>query len=137
MSQNAWWRGAVIYQVYLPSFSDRNGDGLGDLRGLAERLDYIASLGVDAIWVSPFYVSPMADWGYDVADYRAVDPRFGTLAEFDALVARAHRSGLRLIVDQVWSHTAAAHPWFQESLSSRDNPKHDWYIWADAKPDGG
>jgi len=136
MSQNAWWRGAVIYQVYLPSFSDRNGDGLGDLRGLAERLDYIASLGVDAIWVSPFYVSPMADWGYDVADYRAVDPRFGTLAEFDDLLARVHRAGMRLIIDQVWSHTAAAHAWFQESQSARDNLKHDWYIWADAKPDG-
>src|SRR5882757_5845285 len=125
MSQNEWWRGATIYHVYLPSFSDSNGDGIGDLKGLALRLGHIARLGVDAIWISPFFVSPMEDWGYDVADYRAVDPRFGSVADFDTVVEQIHRAGMRVIIDQVWSHTAAAHPWFQESQSSRDNPKQD------------
>jgi alpha-glucosidase len=137
MFQNEWWRGATIYHVYLPSFSDSNGDGIGDLKGLAQHLDHIASLGVDAIWISPFYVSPMEDWGYDVADYREVDPRFGTGADVDALVEQIHRAGMRVIIDQVWSHTAAAHPWFEESQRSRDNPKHDWYIWANPNPEGG
>lgn len=136
MSQNEWWRGAAIYHVYLPSFSDSNGDGIGDLRGLLGRLDYIAALGVDAIWISPFYISPMADWGYDVADYCAVDPQFGSLADFDAIVTAAHGHGLRIVIDLVWSHTSIAHPWFQLSESSRNNPKHDWYVWADASGDG-
>lgn len=131
-----WWRGAVLYQVYPRSYADSNGDGVGDLRGLTARLDHIAALGVDGLWISPFFPSPMRDFGYDVSDYRGVDPRFGTLADFDALVVRAHALGLKVVIDQVWSHTAAEHPWFVESRSSRDNPKHDWYVWADAKPDG-
>ncbi|ATE65092.1 alpha-glucosidase family protein [Rhizorhabdus dicambivorans] len=131
-----WWRGAVIYQVYPRSFQDSDGDGIGDLKGVTARLDHIASLGVDAIWVSPFFKSPMADMGYDVSDYRAVDPMFGTLADFDALLARAHALGLKIIIDQVISHTSDQHAWFQESRSSRDNPRADWYVWADPKPDG-
>ncbi len=131
-----WWRGAVIYQVYLPSFFDSDGDGWGDLRGLHAQLPHIASLGVDAIWVSPFYRSPMHDFGYDVSDYRAVNPLFGALADFDAVVTRAHQLGLKVVVDQVWSHTAADHPWFQESCVSRTGPKADWYVWAASAPDG-
>jgi len=131
-----WWRGAAIYQIYPRSFADSNGDGIGDLPGITAHLDYVASLGVDAIWLSPFFTSPMADFGYDVADYRDVDPIFGTLADFDALVARAHALGLRLIIDQVWSHTSDRHAWFVASRASRDNPYADWYVWADAKPDG-
>ena len=131
-----WWRGAVIYQVYPRSFQDSDGDGIGDLKGITARLDHIAALGVDAIWVSPFFKSPMADMGYDVSDYRDVDPMFGTLADFDAMLARAHALGLRIIIDQVLSHTSDQHDWFRESRSSRDNPKADWYVWADAKPDG-
>lgn len=131
-----WWRGAVIYQVYPRSFQDTNGDGIGDLPGILARLDYIKSLGVDAIWISPFFKSPMADFGYDIADYRDVDPMFGTLADFDRLIARAHELGLRIIIDQVLSHTSADHAWFRESRESRNNPKADWYVWADARPDG-
>ena len=131
-----WWRGATIYQIYPRSFLDTNGDGIGDLPGIVERLDYVASLGVEAIWVSPFYKSPMADFGYDIADYRAVDPVFGTLDDFDRLIARAHALNLRVIVDQVLSHTSDQHAWFLESRQGRDNPKHDWYVWADARPDG-
>ncbi|MFM2059412.1 MAG: hypothetical protein RLY71_3797 [Pseudomonadota bacterium] len=131
-----WWRGAVIYQVYPRSFADSNGDGIGDLRGITERLPHIASLGVDAIWVSPFFKSPMKDFGYDIADFRAVDPMFGDLADFDALVARAHALGLRVLIDQVLSHTSDQHAWFKASRASRDNPQADWYVWADAKPDG-
>ena len=131
-----WWRGAAIYQIYPRSFMDANGDGIGDLAGIASRLDYVADLGVDAIWISPFYTSPMKDFGYDVADYCGVDPIFGTLEDFDALVARAHAFGLKVLIDQVYSHTSDEHPWFVESRSSRDNPKADWYVWADAKPDG-
>ena len=131
-----WWRGATIYQIYPRSFLDTNGDGIGDLPGIVERLDYVASLGVEAIWVSPFYKSPMADFGYDIADYRAVDPIFGTLDDFDRLIARAHALNLRVIVDQVLSHTSDQHAWFLESRQGRDNPKHDWYVWADARPDG-
>ena len=133
---NPWWRGAALYQIYPRSFADSNGDGIGDLPGITARLDFVAGLGVDGIWLSPFFQSPMRDFGYDVSDYRAVDPIFGTLADFDALVARAHALGLKVIIDQVWSHTAIEHPWFTESRSSRDNPKADWYVWADAKPDG-
>ncbi|PBB33626.1 alpha-glucosidase [Mesorhizobium sp. M1A.F.Ca.IN.020.06.1.1] len=131
-----WWRGAVIYQIYPRSYQDSNGDGIGDLQGIVRRLPYIASLGVDAIWISPFFKSPMKDFGYDVSDYCDVDPMFGTLADFDALVAEAHRLGLKVMIDEVLSHTADIHPWFKESRSSRTNPKADWYVWADAKPDG-
>ena len=131
-----WWRGAVIYQIYPRSFQDSNGDGIGDLPGIIRRLDHVAGLGADAIWISPFFTSPMLDYGYDVSDYRDVDPMFGTLADFDALIARAHELGLRVLIDLVLSHTSDQHPWFKESRSSRDNPKADWYVWADAKPDG-
>nr|WP_294849077.1 alpha-glucosidase family protein [uncultured Sphingomonas sp.] len=131
-----WWKGAVIYQVYPRSFADSNGDGIGDLKGVTQHLDYIAALGCDAVWVSPFFTSPMKDFGYDVADYRDVDPIFGTLADFDALVARAHTLGLKVLIDQVYSHTSDEHSWFKESRSSRDNPKANWYVWADAKADG-
>ncbi len=131
-----WWRGAVIYQVYPRSFQDTNGDGIGDLRGVIERLPYIASIGVDAIWLSPFFTSPMLDYGYDVSDYRDVDPMFGTLKDFDALIERAHQLGLRVIIDLVLSHTSSEHPWFRESRADRTNAKSDWYVWADPKPDG-
>ena len=131
-----WWRGAAIYQIYPRSFMDANGDGIGDLPGITQRLDHVASLGVDAIWISPFFTSPMKDFGYDVSDYRDVDPIFGTLADFDALVARAHELGLKVLIDQVYSHTSDEHAWFVESRASRDNAKADWYVWADAKPDG-
>ena len=131
-----WWRGAVIYQVYPRSFSDSNGDGVGDLKGVTAHLDHIASLGVDAVWLSPFFTSPMKDFGYDVADYCDVDPIFGTLADFDALIDKAHGLGLRVIIDLVFSHTSNEHAWFAESRQSRSNPKADWYVWADAKADG-
>jgi alpha-glucosidase len=135
-ADEAWWRGAVIYQIYPRSFADSNGDGVGDLPGITARLDHVASLGVDAIWLSPFFTSPMKDFGYDIANYRDVDPIFGTLADFDALLARAHGLGLRVIIDQVYAHTSDRHAWFQESRRSRDNPKAEWFVWADAKPDG-
>jgi alpha-glucosidase len=131
-----WWRGAVIYQVYPRSFADSNGDGVGDLPGVIAHLDHIASLGVDGVWLSPFFTSPMKDFGYDVADYCGVDPIFGTLADFDRLLERAHALGLKVIIDQVYSHTSDQHAWFQESRTSRTNPKADWYTWADARPDG-
>lgn len=136
ISDQDWWRGATIYQIYPRSFADSDGDGIGDLRGITGHLDYVASLGVDGVWISPFYPSPMRDFGYDVQDHCGVDPMFGTLLDFDDLVARAHTLGLKVIIDQVWSHTALEHPWFKESRQSRDNPKADWYVWADAKPDG-
>ncbi len=131
-----WWRGGVIYQVYPRSYQDTTGSGSGDLQGITQRLDYIASLGVDAVWISPFFTSPMKDYGYDVSDYCDVDPMFGTLADFDALIARAHGLGLRVMIDLVLSHTSDQHPWFDASRQSRDNDKHDWYVWSDAKPDG-
>lgn len=131
-----WWKGAAIYQIYPRSFQDSNGDGIGDLPGITQRLPHVASLGVDAIWISPFFVSPMKDFGYDVADYCDVDPIFGTLSDFDALAARAHELGLKVLIDQVFSHTSDEHAWFAESRSDRTNPKNDWYVWADAKPDG-
>ncbi len=134
--EQPWWRGAAIYQIYPRSFADTNGDGIGDLPGIIRKLDYVASLGVDAIWLSPFFTSPMKDFGYDVADYCDVDPIFGTLTDFDALVARAHDLGLKVIIDQVYSHTSDQHRWFAESRASRDNPKTDWYVWADPKADG-
>lgn len=131
-----WWKGAVIYQIYPRSFADANGDGIGDLPGITARLDHVAALGVDAIWVSPFFTSPMRDFGYDVSDFCGVDPVFGTIADFDALVERAHALGLKVMIDQVYSHSSDRHPWFAESRSSRDNPRADWYVWADPKADG-
>ena len=131
-----WWKGAVIYQIYPRSFLDTNGDGIGDLKGILQGLDHIASLGVDGIWISPFFTSPMADYGYDVADFCGVDPIFGTLEDFDAVVDKAHALGLKVIIDQVYSHTSDHHDWFIESRSSRDNPRSDWYVWADPKADG-
>jgi len=135
-SPSPWWRGAVIYQIYPRSFRDTNGDGIGDLRGVAEGLEYIASLGVDGIWIAPFFTSPMRDFGYDVADYCGIDPIFGDFKDFDLVVAKAHKLGLKVIIDQVYSHTSDEHPWFTESRKSRDNSKADWYVWADPKPDG-
>ncbi|MES1984764.1 MAG: alpha-amylase family glycosyl hydrolase [Pseudomonadota bacterium] len=131
-----WWRGAAIYQIYPRSFADSNGDGIGDLPGITGKLDYVASLGVDAIWLSPFFPSPMKDFGYDVSDYCGVDPIFGTLDDFDALIARAHALNLKVIIDQVYAHTSDQHAWFAESRSGRENPRADWYVWADAKADG-
>lgn len=131
-----WWRGGVIYQIYPRSFQDSNDDGIGDLKGITQRLPYIASLGVDAIWLSPFFTSPMKDFGYDVSDYCDVDPMFGNLSDFDEMVKEAHRLGLKVMIDQVLSHSSAEHVWFQESRQSRDNPKADWYVWADPKADG-
>ncbi len=131
-----WWRGAVIYQVYPRSFADTNGDGVGDLAGITGHLDHIASLGVDAVWLSPFFTSPMKDFGYDVADYCDVDPVFGTLADFDRLIARAHALGLKIITDLVLAHTSDQHVWFRESRRSRADGRADWYVWADAKADG-
>ncbi len=131
-----WPKGAVIYQIYPRSFLDSNGDGVGDLAGITQKLNSVASLGVDAIWLSPFFTSPMRDFGYDVADYCDVDPVFGTLADFDALIAKAHALDLKIIIDQVYSHTADQHAWFKQSRRDRTNPKADWYVWADPKPDG-
>ena len=131
-----WWQGASIYQIYPRSFADTNGDGIGDLPGITEKLDYIASLGVDAIWLSPFFTSPMRDFGYDVANYCDVDPVFGTLAHFEKLIERAHKLKLKVIIDQVYSHSSDQNAWFGESRSDRSNSKADWYVWADAKSDG-
>lgn len=131
-----WWRGAVFYQIYPRSFFDANGDGMGDLPGIAQKLEYVASLGVDAVWISPFYKSPMADFGYDVSDYRAVDPIFGVNEDFDILLRKAHDLGLKVIIDMVMSHTSDKHAWFVESRTGADNAKADWYVWADPKPDG-
>lgn len=133
---NEWWRGAVIYQIYPRSFSDSSGDGVGDLKGITQKLDYVAALGVDAVWLSPFFTSPMADFGYDVSDYQNVDPMFGTLEDFDEMLDGMHRRGLKLIIDVVLNHTSEKHPWFAESRASRDNPRADWYVWADPRPDG-
>ncbi len=131
-----WWRGAAIYQIYPRSFCDSNGDGIGDLPGITSRLDHVARLGVDAIWISPFFKSPMKDFGYDVADYCDVDPIFGTLADFDALIRRAHELGIKVTIDQVFAHTSDEHAWFVESRQNRTNAKADWYVWSDPKPDG-
>src|SRR4051812_11898609 len=135
--QSAWWQTGVIYQIYPRSFQDSNGDGVGDLRGIMRRLPYLVDLGVDAIWISPIFVSPMADFGYDIADYTDIDPLFGTLEDFDEVVAAAHQLGLKVILDLVPNHTSDRHAWFLESRSSRDNPKRDWYIWRDPAPGGG
>ena len=131
-----WWRGSVTYQVYPRSFQDDSGDGIGDLKGITRRLPHIAGLGVDAIWLSPIFTSPQADMGYDISDYTDIDPLFGTLADFDALIAAAHDLGLKVFIDQVLSHSSAEHPFFKESRASRENPRADWYVWAEGNPDG-
>lgn len=131
-----WWQKAVIYQIYPRSFQDATGNGVGDLRGIIQRLDYLKWLGIDAIWISPIFTSPMHDFGYDVADYRNIDPLFGSLEVFDELLESAHTKGIRVLLDLVPNHTSDQHPWFLESRSSRDNPKRNWYIWHDPKPDG-
>lgn len=141
MQANNWLRHSIVYQIYPRSFKDSNGDGVGDLQGIIDKLDYLNdgtpnSLGIDAIWISPFYPSPMADFGYDISDYCDVDPLFGDLATLDRLVAEAHIRGIKVIIDYVPNHTSDQHPWFIESRSSRDNPKKDWYIWRDANLDG-
>ncbi|HEX7167690.1 MAG TPA: alpha-amylase family glycosyl hydrolase [Acidimicrobiales bacterium] len=130
-----WWKSAVVYQIYPRSFSDSNGDGVGDLEGVRQRLDHLEWLGVDAIWLSPFFTSPMRDFGYDVADYCDVDPLFGALADFDRLVADAHERGIKVMIDWVPNHSSDLHPWFVESKASRDNPRADWYVWRDGTPD--
>lgn len=135
-SGNPWWRGGVIYQIYPRSFADSNADGIGDLRGITARLEYLAKLGVDAIWLSPFFRSPMKDFGYDVSDYCDVDPIFGTIQDAKQLIKEAHRFGLKIMIDQVLSHSSDQHPWFVESRQNRTNEKADWYVWADARPDG-
>ncbi len=131
-----WWKGAAIYQIYPRSFADGTGDGVGDFAGMTEKLVHVARLGVDGVWLSPFFRSPMKDFGYDVADYCDVDPVFGTLAEFDTFLVHAHDLGLKVIIDQVYSHTSDQHAWFKDSRRSRTGDKADWYVWADAKPDG-
>ncbi len=136
-ARRPWWKAAVIYQVYPRSFQDSNGDGTGDLPGIIERLDYLVWLGVDAIWISPIFPSPMKDFGYDIADYRDVDPVFGTLADLDRLITEAHSRDIRVLLDLVPNHTSDQHPWFQESRSSRESRKRDWYLWRDAAPGGG
>ncbi|MEM1055814.1 MAG: alpha-amylase family glycosyl hydrolase [Bacteroidota bacterium] len=132
-----WWQTAAVYQIYPRSFRDANGDGIGDLAGITERLDHLASLGLGAVWLSPFYPSPQADFGYDVSDYTGVDPQYGTLEDFDRLAVRAHDLGLKLIVDFVPNHSSDQHAWFQESRASRESAKRDWYVWRDPAPDGG
>ncbi|MBB1316960.1 alpha glucosidase [Shewanella sp. SR43-4] len=136
MGQVSWWRGGVIYQVYPRSLMDTNGDGVGDLQGIIAKLDYIASLNVDAIWISPFFKSPMKDFGYDISDYLEIDPLFGTMADFDQLIEKAHQLNIKVVIDQVLSHTSDQHAWFEQSRQSRDNDKADWYVWADPKDDG-
>jgi alpha-glucosidase len=137
-NKKLWWQTGVIYQIYPRSFMDSNGDGVGDLNGIMQRLDYLnATLGVDAVWLSPIYPSPMHDFGYDVADYCGIHPLFGTMADFDRLLAETHQRGMKLVLDLVPNHTSDEHPWFIESRSSRDNPKRDWYIWRDPAPGGG
>src|ERR1700719_3025227 len=134
---DTWWKHALIYEIYPRSFQDSNGDGIGDLNGITQRLDYLKTLGVDAIWLTPIYPSPQVDFGYDISDYENVDPQYGTLKDFDRLQAEAQKRGIRIIMDSVMNHTSDKHPWFIESRSSRTNPKRDWYVWQDGKgPDG-
>jgi alpha-glucosidase len=139
MSERAdiWWRNGVFYQIYPRSYQDSNGDGVGDIRGIIERLLYVSALGVDAVWLSPIFPSPMADFGYDISDYSGIDPLFGAMSDFDALVSAVHAAGIKLILDLVPNHTSDQHPWFIESRGSRENPKRDWYLWRDPRPDGG
>ncbi|HPL82190.1 MAG TPA: alpha-amylase family glycosyl hydrolase, partial [Anaerolineaceae bacterium] len=132
-----WWKDGIIYQIYPRSYKDSNADGIGDLAGIIDSLDYIKDLGVDAIWFSPIYPSPDKDFGYDVADYLTIDPKFGNLQDFDHLIAEAHKRDLRVIMDLVLNHTSDQHRWFVESRKSPDNPYHDWYLWRDPAPDGG
>jgi alpha-glucosidase len=132
-----WWHHAVIYEIYPRSFADSNGDGIGDLNGITAHLDYLKDLGVDAIWITPFYPSPQVDFGYDISDYTGIDPQFGTLQDFEGLTAEANKRGIKVVGDMVLNHSSDKHPWFVESKSSRTNPKADWYIWHDAKPGGG
>jgi len=136
---NPWWKHAVLYEIYPRSFQDSNGDGIGDINGITQRLDYLQSLGVDAIWLTPIYPSPQVDFGYDISDYESIDPQYGTLADFDNLVTRAKKRHIRVLMDMVMNHTSDKNQWFIESASSRTNPKRDWYIWRDPKgftPDG-
>jgi alpha-glucosidase len=137
MTSGFWWQYGILYEVYPRSFQDANGDGIGDLQGILQRLDYLAGLGIKGIWIAPFYPSPMADFGYDISDYCNIDPVFGTLADFDRLLQAIHDRGLKLILDFVPNHTSDQHPWFLESRSSLTNPKRDWYLWHDPAPDGG
>ncbi|MEW6093001.1 MAG: alpha-amylase family glycosyl hydrolase, partial [Chloroflexota bacterium] len=134
MSQLKWWQAAVFYQIYPRSFADGNGDGIGDFKGMIEKLDYLKSLGVDALWLSPHFPSPMWDCGYDISDYENVAPEYGTLEDFKAFLNQAHARGMHVILDLVLNHTSDQHPWFLESKSSRDNPKADWYVWKDPTP---
>src|SRR6185436_2595087 len=134
---DAWWTDAVFYEIYVRSFQDSNRDGIGDLNGIASRLDYLADLGVTALWITPFYPSPQVDFGYDVSDYEAVDPQFGTLADFDRLADAAHRRGIRVVIDVVLNHTSDRHQWFEASRSARSSSMRDWYVWRDGARDGG
>ena len=133
---SAWWQSGIIYEIYPRSFQDSNGDGVGDLIGINHRLDELLWLGIDAIWIAPFFPSPMADFGYDISDYCDVDPQFGSLKDFDALMTTAHARGLKVVLDFVPNHTSDQHPWFIASRSSRSSEKRDWYIWRDGSPDG-
>ncbi|MBO9647827.1 MAG: DUF3459 domain-containing protein [Variovorax sp.] len=137
MSADTWWKNGIVYQIYPRSFQDSDGDGIGDLDGIRARLDYLVALGIDAVWISPIYPSPMADFGYDISDFCGIDPRFGTLDGFDALVSDAHSRGLKVIMDFVPNHTSDQHPWFVQSRSARNDPRRDWYLWRDPAPDGG
>ena len=133
MTESEWWRSAVVYQIYPRSFADSSGDGVGDLRGIAAHLDHLEALGVDVVWLSPVYRSPMDDNGYDISDYQDIDPLFGTLEDLDALIEDVHARGMKLVMDLVVNHTSDEHPWFVESRSSKDNPKRDWYWWRPAR----
>jgi len=133
-ADDLWWRRGIFYQIYPRSFQDTNADGIGDLRGIINRLPYLKKLGIDAIWLSPIFPSPMADFGYDISDYTGVDPLFGTIADLDALIEATHQAGLKLILDLVPNHTSNQHPWFVESRKSRKSAKRDWYIWRDGTP---
>ena len=135
--RHRWWQRGIVYEVYVRSFADTDGDGVGDLAGIRSRLDYLAWLGVDALWITPFFPSPMVDNGYDVADYTGVEPLFGSLDDFDRLVADAHDRSMRVICDFVPNHTSDQHPWFRASRSARDDPKREWYLWRDPGPGGG
>src|SRR5271170_5204018 len=132
-ANDPWWKHAVIYEIYPRSFQDSNGDGIGDLNGITQRLDYLQGLGVDAIWIAPIYPSPQVDFGYDISDYQNIDPQYGTMADFDRLVAEAKKRKIRILMDMVMNHSSDKHKWFLESESSKTNPKRDWYIWRDGK----